>query len=141
MEEGEVVGAPRTSKRLKRKRGESSEYVKVNHLLVTRAHRDEGLGVLLLTAVLHRVKCLDPDYAREIFLTVVQKNAQAVGLYQRLGLKVIGQNTTHLAKGKSDKSRPIVWYQMGLSNDRNGSHEEQRPRIAMLEDEDSDQEL
>jgi len=119
MEEGTALGAPRTSKRLKRKRGESTgEYTKVNHLLVTRAHRAKGLAVLLLTAVLHRVKCLDPSYAREIFLTVIKRNLRAVDLYQGMGLNVIGQNTTHLAKVRGDKSRPIVWYQMCLNLDK-----------------------
>lgn len=121
MEEGGAPNGPRASKRLKRKRGEcTGEYTKVNHLVVTQQHRGHGLGGLLFVAVLHRVLLLDPPFARELFLTVIEKNKHAVGLYQRLGLSVLGANTTYLASGKerSDKSRPIVWYQMGLNLDR-----------------------
>jgi len=132
MEEGTSSSAPRSSKRLKRKRGESTgEYTKVNHLLVTRAHRDKGLALLLLTAVLHRVKCLDPSYAREIFLTVIKRNDRAVALYQGMGLKIIGQNTTHLAKVRADKSRPIVWYQMclNLESDEDEASQQRKHQI------------
>eukprot|EP00933_Yihiella_yeosuensis_P044259 TRINITY_DN39367_c0_g1_i1.p1 TRINITY_DN39367_c0_g1~~TRINITY_DN39367_c0_g1_i1.p1 ORF type:complete len:387 (+),score=50.97 TRINITY_DN39367_c0_g1_i1:110-1270(+) len=112
---GTDVATRRSSKRLKRKRGESTgEYIKVNHLLVTGSHRSEGLGLLLLASVLHRVKCMQPRFAQELFLTVVQKNAVAVSLYERMGLFIAGQNTTYLAKAASDKSRPIVWYQMSI---------------------------
>merc|ERR1711915_107562 len=84
------------------------------HLVVTRAHRGKGLGALLLTAVLHRVSCLDPSYARDFFLTVIQRNKWAVDLYQNLNLRTIGENTTYLGKDASARSRPVVWYQMGL---------------------------
>eukprot|EP00930_Biecheleria_cincta_P073424 TRINITY_DN60714_c0_g1_i1.p1 TRINITY_DN60714_c0_g1~~TRINITY_DN60714_c0_g1_i1.p1 ORF type:complete len:329 (-),score=38.36 TRINITY_DN60714_c0_g1_i1:50-1036(-) len=116
MEEGTIATSPRCSKRLKRKRGVSTgEYTKVNQLLVTSANRGLGLGTLLLTAVLHIVKCLDPSYARELFLTVIKRNEHAVALYQQMGLSIIGQNITHLAKARGDKSRPITWYQMCLN--------------------------
>jgi len=126
MEEGTLPGSPRCSKRLKRKRGESTtEYTKVNHLLVTNAYRGIGLGTLLLTAVLHVVKSLDPGYARELFLTVIKRNEHAVALYQQMGLEIIGQNITYLAKVRGDKSRPITWYQMCLNlepPDSQGDH-------------------
>lgn len=119
----------RSSKRLKRKRGEpTGEYIKVSHLLVTRSHRCEGLGIFLLAAVLHRVKCLDPTFAHELFLTVVQRNEAAVGLYQRMGLEISGENTTYLAQAQGDQSRPVVWYQMtitseGISASQNSNQE------------------
>lgn len=112
MEEGTAPGAPRVSKRLKRKRGESTgEYVKISHIIVKHSHRGLGLGTLLLTAVLHRVACLEPSFAREMFLTVLERNVWAIGLYQRLGLSIIGKNITYLGK---NKSQPIMWYQMGV---------------------------
>jgi ribosomal protein S18 acetylase RimI-like enzyme len=114
MEEGEKSGEPRRSKRLKRKKGESDEYTKVNHLLITDEHRGSGLGALLLLSVLRLVLSLDPNYARELFLTVIKKNDHAVRLYERLSLTKIGENTTYVAKEKSDKTKPVVWYQMGL---------------------------
>lgn len=118
LEEGTPAGSPRFSKRLKMKKGESTrEYTKVSHLIVTRAHRGNGLGALLLTAMLHRVSCLDPSYAREIFLTVIKRNKMAVELYQSLALRTIGENTTYLGKDAAAKTRPIVWYQMGLSRE------------------------
>lgn len=108
-------GIARVSKRLKRKRGESTgEYTKVRHLLVTEPFRDEGLGLLLLTAVLQRVWQEEPSYTREIFLTVLTRNEPAVKLYKRLGLQILGENTTHIAK---DLSRPVAWYQMGLERE------------------------
>mmetsp|Transcript_76880 Transcript_76880/g.200308 ORF Transcript_76880/g.200308 Transcript_76880/m.200308 type:complete len:385 (-) Transcript_76880:99-1253(-) len=130
---GGASGAARSSKRLKRKRGEcTGEYTKVNHLMVTQPHRGCGLGGLLLMAVLHRVLLLDPPFARELFLTVIQKNEHAVGLYKRLGMSVLGTNTTFLGPGKdrSDKSRPIVWYQMGLNLEsfRKGSEQAEAPQ-------------
>lgn len=129
MEEGGLPNSPRCSKRLKRKRGESTgEYTKVNQLLVTNAHRGIGLGTLMLTAVLHIVKCLDPSYARELFLTVIKRNEHAVSLYQQMGLSIVGQNITHLAKTRGDKSRPITWYQMCLNlepPDSQGDNSEQ----------------
>mmetsp|Transcript_64682 Transcript_64682/g.140903 ORF Transcript_64682/g.140903 Transcript_64682/m.140903 type:complete len:327 (-) Transcript_64682:105-1085(-) len=112
LEEGNSHDGPRTSKRLKRKRGEITlEYTKVSHLLVAEPHRDRGLGALMLAAVLHRVQCLDPSYAREVFLTVIERNTAAVKLYENLGFRVIGKNATFLGKGKS---RPITWLQMHL---------------------------
>lgn len=129
MEEGTLPNSPRCSKRLKRKRGESTgEYTKVNQLFVTSAYRGIGLGTLLLTAVLHVVKSLDPGYAQELFLTVIKRNEHAVALYQQMGLEIIGQNITHLAKARGDKSRPITWYQMCLNlepPDSQGDHSEQ----------------
>lgn len=105
----------RCSKRLKRKRGENTgEYVKVHHLLVTKAHRKAGLGLLLLTAVMQRVQLFEPSYAREMFLTVLKRNTCAVRLYERLGLQKIGENTTHIGE---DKSRPVEWYQMSARRD------------------------
>mmetsp|Transcript_41647 Transcript_41647/g.90814 ORF Transcript_41647/g.90814 Transcript_41647/m.90814 type:complete len:349 (-) Transcript_41647:103-1149(-) len=110
MEDGTSPDAPRKSKRLKRKRGESTEeYTKVSHLLVTKAHRGNGIGQLLLTAVMHRVCRLDPSFSREIFLTVVKRNERAVRLYQGLGLRMDGLNITYLSK---DTSLPVEWYQM-----------------------------
>lgn len=115
MEEGTAAEAPRSSKRLKRKRGENTgEYTKVSHLIVAPGHQGRGLGALLLAAVLHRVSRLDPGYAREIFLTVIERNMPAVQLYERLGLSVIGKNVTYLlGKGEQGRSRPVTWYQMG----------------------------
>lgn len=116
LEEGAPSDAPRFSKRLKRKRGEcTGEYTKISHLVVTHAHQKRGLGALLLAGVLQRVQRLDPGYARELFLTVVGRNAAAVGLYQRLGFSVIGRNVTHLLRnGECGRQRPIEWYQMGI---------------------------
>lgn len=119
LEEGMAEEQTRCSKRLKRKRGEETwEYTKVGHLLVTNPFRGRGLGVLLLTAVLHRVQSLDPTYARQVFLTVIEKNERALSLYKKLGFQVIGRHATHLGTGKS---RPIVWCQM--QTDRLGDGE------------------
>merc|ERR1712232_41560 len=60
--------------------------------------------------VLHRVGChRDTSFARELFLTVIKRNAQAVALYQRLGFQILNCNTTYLGKGKA---HPVEWYQM-----------------------------
>jgi len=144
LEEGTPAGTPRFSKRLKQKRGECTrEYTKVSHLCVTNSHRGNGLGALMLTSVLHRVSCLDPSYAREIFLTVIKRNKRAVDLYQSLALRTIGENTTYLGRDAGAKARPIIWYQMGLCEEngntpggartaqtttrgRNGNHAEEK---------------
>jgi len=119
LEEGTAPDAPRTSKRLKRKRGEhTGEYIKVSHLIVSPGHQGRGLGALLLAAVLHRVSRLDPGYAREIFLTVIERNTPAVQLYERLGLSIIGTNVTYLlGRGETGESRPVTWYQMGAERE------------------------
>eukprot|EP00929_Paragymnodinium_shiwhaense_P120502 TRINITY_DN92467_c0_g1_i1.p1 TRINITY_DN92467_c0_g1~~TRINITY_DN92467_c0_g1_i1.p1 ORF type:complete len:377 (+),score=61.91 TRINITY_DN92467_c0_g1_i1:92-1222(+) len=116
LQEGTPAGPARCSKRLKRKRGEcTGEYIKVHQLLVGNSHRGEGLGALLLTAALAKVRRHDPAYAREMFLTVIEKNINAVGLYQRLGFRVMGKNNTHLGKVKS---LPVSWLQMILEHGR-----------------------
>lgn len=118
MEESPEAKQQRCSKRLKRKRGESTgEYTKVSHLVVTRGHGRLGLGKLLLTAVMHRVCRIDPSYARELFLTVIERNTVAVRLYQGLGLRVVGKNITHVGK---DLRRPVMWYQMNLERTEAG---------------------
>eukprot|EP00747_Dinoflagellata_sp_TGD_P183675 gnl/TRDRNA2_/TRDRNA2_38721_c0_seq1.p1 gnl/TRDRNA2_/TRDRNA2_38721_c0~~gnl/TRDRNA2_/TRDRNA2_38721_c0_seq1.p1 ORF type:complete len:339 (+),score=41.88 gnl/TRDRNA2_/TRDRNA2_38721_c0_seq1:122-1138(+) len=110
MEEGTPANAPRSSKRLKRKRGEQTgEYIKVSHLIITKAYRGRGLGAFMLVAMLHRVFHIDRAYTREVFLTVIERNTYATGLYQRLGLGVLGRNTTFLGKGRT---RPVSWCQM-----------------------------
>eukprot|EP00928_Gymnodinium_smaydae_P008158 TRINITY_DN12961_c0_g2_i1.p1 TRINITY_DN12961_c0_g2~~TRINITY_DN12961_c0_g2_i1.p1 ORF type:complete len:353 (-),score=77.45 TRINITY_DN12961_c0_g2_i1:58-1116(-) len=115
LRDGRPADAPRCSQRLKRKRGETGgEYVKVQHLLVTEEHRKRGLGALLLTAVLRRVRCHVPVHAEELFLTVVERNAQAIRLYRRLGFRFLGKNITHLGKGTS---RPIAWFQLGINRE------------------------
>lgn len=45
------------------------------------------------------------------------RNAGAVTLYERLGLRVFGENVTYLARAPGETSRPIVWYQLGLCAD------------------------
>mmetsp|Transcript_132309 Transcript_132309/g.382520 ORF Transcript_132309/g.382520 Transcript_132309/m.382520 type:complete len:337 (-) Transcript_132309:61-1071(-) len=117
LEEGGAHdGGQRTSMRLKRKRGEhTGEYTKVNHLIVAAAHRGVGLGQALLAAMLECVRCLEPAYGHELFLTAMQRNEEAVRLYEHLGLRVFGENVTHLTRsGAGDHSRPVVWYQIGL---------------------------
>jgi len=111
-------GGPRLSKRLKRKRGErTGEYTKVCHLVVAAAHRGLGLAQAMLAAMLECVRALEPAYGRELFLTAMQRNAGAVTLYERLGLRVFGENVTYLARAPGETSRPIVWYQLGLCAD------------------------
>jgi len=118
MEESPGSGAKRASKRLKRKRGEcTGEYTKVSHIVVTRAHWRRGLGKLMLTAVMHRVLMTEPSYAREFFLTVIDRNAVAVRLYERLGFEVVGKNTSYVG---NDRRQPVMWYQMSVERCEGG---------------------
>eukprot|EP00746_Dinoflagellata_sp_MGD_P164762 gnl/MRDRNA2_/MRDRNA2_93605_c0_seq1.p1 gnl/MRDRNA2_/MRDRNA2_93605_c0~~gnl/MRDRNA2_/MRDRNA2_93605_c0_seq1.p1 ORF type:complete len:301 (-),score=56.24 gnl/MRDRNA2_/MRDRNA2_93605_c0_seq1:16-918(-) len=102
----------RSSKRLKRRRGEDTgEYVKVSHLLVSKDYRGRGVGALLLASMMHRVNLCDQDYLSEVFLTVIKRNEPAVALYKSLGFEIVGTNEEFLGKG--DK-RKVEWCQMQI---------------------------
>lgn len=102
----------RSSKRLKRRRGEDTgEYVKVSHLLVSKDCRGRGLGTLLLASMMHRVHLCDPDYLSEVFLTVIKRNEPAIALYKSLGFEIVGTNEEFLGKGRKKK---VEWYQMQI---------------------------
>lgn len=102
----------RSSKRLKRRRGEDTgEYVKVTHLLVSKDYRGRGVGSLLLASMMHRVSLCDPDYVSEVFLTVTKKNEPAVSLYKSLGFEIIGAYEKSLGK---DEKKKLEWYQMQM---------------------------
>jgi len=130
FEEGGSEDGMRHSKRLKRKRGEGTgEYVKVGHLVVTQHHSGSGIGPMLMTAMMQCVRLVEPSFTKEVFLTAMEKNGRAIRLYQQLGLQIIGQNTTHLGmEDRRDFSRPVVWYQLGLSREELAEDSSPEPR-------------
>lgn len=74
-------------------------------IAVARSHRREGLGWLLMHAVLRE---LHAARAEALFLEVDETNAAAVALYRRLGFREVGKRPRYYQNVDGAKSGALV---------------------------------
>lgn len=72
---------------------------------VARSHRREGLGWLLMDAVLRE---LHAARAEALFLEVDEANAGAIALYRRLGFREVGKRPRYYQAAEDTKSAALV---------------------------------
>ncbi len=74
-------------------------------IAVARSHRREGLGWLLMDAVLRE---LHAARAEALFLEVDEANAGAIALYRRLGFREVGKRPRYYETATERKSAALV---------------------------------
>jgi ribosomal-protein-alanine N-acetyltransferase len=74
-------------------------------IAVDRAHRRQGIGWLLMDAVLRH---LHAERAEALFLEVDEANAPALALYRRLGFVQVGKRPHYYRDGKGIASSALV---------------------------------
>lgn len=74
-------------------------------LAVARSHRREGLGWLLMDAVLRE---LHAARAEALFLEVDETNAAAIALYRRLGFREVGKRPRYYQNADNSRTGALV---------------------------------
>lgn len=74
-------------------------------IAVARSHRREGLGWLLMDAVLRQ---LHAERAEALFLEVDETNMSAIALYRRFGFREVGRRPRYYQNADKSKSGALV---------------------------------
>jgi ribosomal-protein-alanine N-acetyltransferase len=74
-------------------------------ITVARSHRRQGLGWLLMDAVLRELHAARADV---LFLEVDETNAPAIGLYRRLGFREVGRRPAYYRHADDSRAGALV---------------------------------